>query len=680
MSNDYQQLIQHISIAFLDSVIISLSVLIIFMLICYVGKSNKENILQSEKYFLFILFYGYHIYRRISIILADKLTLDTAYNNIFDIYVKAIFIYNFCISLFIYRNIKEPTHLLRSIIKKPLHIMYEISIILVLIINGIGNYLFYKNSSLPLEMQTLYLLVFLCFIAITLILILKSKRLITIYQFESKRRLSTVLNCNVIISFLYFLLFLAEIAVIIPSIGNKRLEYAIIYFQYPLQIISLCDLLVGLFQIYISDCYLYLLSKSKKMNCVFCLFHFLFPSFYNNKTANTITEFAIEQSDETFLSKSNYELLEDFLQKNNFNINSYYIEILDFIINTSLIGIWKMYDRIKENSDENFTINETTFTKNENKNDFEENIILSLMIDNAGVKCKEINLKVETFYSENVHNIFKEKKLNYEHIQNSLISHYSEENGNCVSLLRKNILEENFKSFKSLSLKSYDKRLSIEIYPNIINEDKTKKKHINILLNNYLNYLFAKDKTYLPLIYGIFKVKVNNFDELLFIITENSLNENTPINNMNNYFHIKKFEFPQTQIINQEDENFAKLFNSKAPLTMENYDTFVEIFDEDIMFLRNNIISHFNFSILYYMSMQSNDISRSRDIIEDDNENEKFWTKKGHKVKIENKWYMLHFQFGRIFDEDNFNIKCCCCNNNENIINFSDELKEVFKK
>ena len=676
MLNEYQ----HIIIACFDSFIIALSLLIIFLLICYVGKSNKENILQSEKYFLFIVFYAYHIYRRISIINTEEMKFDITYNNIFDLYVKAIFIYNFCISLFIYRNIKEPTHLLRSIIKKPLHIMYEVSIIIILIINGIGDYLLNNQDNLSLKMEILYLMIFLCFIAITLILIWKSKRLLIIYQFESKRKISTVLNCNIIISFLYFLLFLAEIAVIVPSLKNdNKPEYAIIYFQYPLQIISLCDILVGLFQIYISDCYLYLISKSKKMNCIFCLFHILFPSFHNtNKTANNISEFAIEQSDETLLSKSNYELLEDFLQKNNSNINSYYIEILDFIINTSLIGLWKMYDTIINSEDENFKFDEKIFTKNENKNDFAENQILSSMIDNGGVKCEEINSKVKTFYTKMVHNIFKEKKLNYENIQNSLISHHNEENGNCVSLLRKNILEENFKSFKSLSLKSYDKRLSIEIYPNIISEDRTQKKHINILLYNYLNYLFAKDKTYLPLIYGIFKVKINNFDELLFIITENSLNENTPINNMNNYFHIKKFEFPQTKTIDVEDENFASLFISHNPLMMENYDTFSNIFDEDILFLRDNIISHFNFSILYYMSMPSNDISRNSELIED-NENENFWTKKGHKVKIENKWYMLHFQFGRIFDEDNFTTKCCCCHRNENILNFSNELKEVFK-
>ena len=96
-------------------------------------------------------------------------------------------------------------------------------------------------------------MIFLCFIAITLILIWKSKRLLIIYQFESKRKISTVLNCNIIISFLYFLLFLAEIAVIVPSLKNdNKPEYAIIYFQYPLQIISLCDKFTeAIFEFYI---------------------------------------------------------------------------------------------------------------------------------------------------------------------------------------------------------------------------------------------------------------------------------------------------------------------------------------------------------------------------------------------------------------------------------------------
>ena len=53
-----------------------------------------------------------------------------------------------------------------------------------------------------------------------------------------------------------------------------------------------------------------------------------------------------------------------------------------------------MYDTIINSEDENFKFDEKIFTKNENKNDFAENQILSSMIDNGGVKCEEINLKV----------------------------------------------------------------------------------------------------------------------------------------------------------------------------------------------------------------------------------------------------------------------------------------------
>lgn len=690
-------LINNIIFISIDSILIISSFITVIILFCYVGRSNKENILQCEKYFIFFLFFVLHLLRRVSIMIEDvdekRIIPMLLYNSIFDVYIKTVFIYNCSISIFIYRNIKEPTHLLRSIIKKPLHLAYEIFVIVVIVISSMINWfltkLKQKYDNIDTEFQIGYLVLYLIFIVITIVLILKTKNIIKKYSFVSKRKLFSVLNCNLLISILYSIFFLAEIFIVVPLVEKGKINYSYemttTLFQYPLLLVSLLDLSTTVFQIYTSDCYLYILSKTK-IKHFFCLYKCLFPSYHDNTSDinahHQSIPFNVNLTDGSYVS-SNYELLEDFLQKNNYNINSYYIEILDYIINASLVGISKAYDNMEieedlineKNKPSPISIEkqEAEFIRNKDKNDFADQQVLNSLIESSCVGCEELKLNIKSYYGKLIANIFKEKEIRPSQVKSSITSHFNEENGQSVSVLRKNILEEDIKSFRSLSLKSYDMKLSIEIYPSFIKEDKP-TQNINVILFNYLNFLYVEKNTYLPLIFGIFKVRINSFDELLFIITQNSLNESTQRNyNANSYYQLQKFEFPMTnRITNQLRDNKENIFSDSSSMIMEDYDTFNTIFNNDIQFLNDCQINNFTFEIMYYEPKE----------IDDDISSDHFCTSKGYRVRKKNNTYMLHFQFGRVFDLDNFSRRFfkCMCNRSMTVMQFSEMMMRYFTK
>ena len=166
-TQDQLKLINNIIFISFDSLLIISSFITVIILMCYVGRSNKENILQCEKYFFFFLFFVLHLLRRVSILFEKDETKRkipmTIYNNIFDIYIKTVFIYNCSISIFIYRNIKEPTHLLRSIIKKPLHLAYEIFVIVVIAISAAIDWIL-TELKMKIKFQIGYLVLYFIFI------------------------------------------------------------------------------------------------------------------------------------------------------------------------------------------------------------------------------------------------------------------------------------------------------------------------------------------------------------------------------------------------------------------------------------------------------------------------------------------------------------------------------------
>jgi len=87
-----------------------------------------------------------------------------------------------------------------------------------------------------------------------------------------------------------------------------------------------------------------------------------------------------------------------------------------------------------------------------------------------------------------------------------------------------------------------------------INSSNKNNNNITDLLNKYFNYLQNKgiNNTFLPIILGIFKIKINYFNSLIVIIIDNSIVENVPMKYFTNW-----------QLIRFKEKNLEKVASSR---------------------------------------------------------------------------------------------------------------------
>ena len=80
------------------------------------------------------------------------------------------------------------------------------------------------------------------------------------------------------------------------------------------------------------------------------------------------------------------------------------------------------------------------------------------------------------------------------------------------------------------------------------------KNNLSDLINKYFLYLETKgiNNTFLPIILGIFKIKINHFKSLLIIVSDNSIVENIPYKNFTNW-----------QLIRFKEKGLAKVGSSR---------------------------------------------------------------------------------------------------------------------
>lgn len=641
-----------------DSYIILYSFVGIFVILKYLGLSNKINILQLEKYVILSLFFIAHIIRRATIIFENhddchKIPPSKLFSIFIDVYLKTVFMFNFSISLFLYKNIVGPTHLLHSIIKKPFHVMYEISI---LIVTGISIVIaFFLEKTIPYEIidelkicQILgigYLAFFGLINILDLIIIIKTLRLLEKYSFLSKEKIASYLKGNLVVCFLYLIIPLIEIILFIYEKAESATYQTI--FQYTLEVISLIDVHILFYQIYCSDCYLYKISK-KKGRLFFWIFKCLMPDFHNSQIiTDSISEIGNKnEAHKEVLVSSGFEKLEQFLQQNNYNIDSYNIELLDYIINTSLASICLAYNKKGETEKDEYLFLKTKF-----HNDFKEDQAVNTLIESTRVNVDKLNVSIISYFNQSISNMLSIREISIDTIKNSIMPQYIEETNQFKSILRKNIIEEDFKNFKTLVLKSCDKQICIEIYPNFITDSPQQK--INVALKNYINHLNKYQETFLPLVLGVYKVKINDFDDLLFILTENSLNEGTVTNNLNNYYHLFQLNYPSADPLkNIKDENNI-LQERENEIKMNEIDLFNSVLKRDLQLLSSLNINTFGLNVLYY---QPRSLGNDQDglVFQRKEAFQTFSFLKYFTVSYGPRLFVFYFQFCRVFDQENY--------------------------
>ena len=217
-------------------------------------------------------------------------------------------------------------------------------------------------------------------------------------------------------------------------------------------------------------------------------------------------------------------------------------------------------------------------------------------------------------------NIETDKKVNRSSISTALNSHLPYH-----SILSSNAKEEFFLNLKSMTIRSYDKQLIFDIFETnddeiSVNIDNSNKK-IAKMLDEYFDYIKGVGVlgTFLPILIGIFKVKINSFKTMLIYVSCNSLVENSPSNSFS-YWQLIRFSLSNPKKMSSSKYRHSVLigddliFDRKYALPsikedndstyntieLKNFFNFEETIKHDITFLQKCGLKNSNLLIMYF--------------------------------------------------------------------------------
>ena len=316
-----------------------------------------------------------------------------------------------------------------------------------------------------------------------------------------------------------------------------------------------------------------------------------------------------------------------------------------FISNTSL----KKVDTGEEDNSTyciNSKIDKFEFIKNSTKNDFffaEE-----IFANNNNFSYNDIKVKITSYYTSKCVSNILDKNFTSKIISDSLKSHInanynngyddpnvkinknniSSDNNNNLpyhSIISCNAKEEYFLHLNNMTIKTYDKQLTFDIFDSndddINIETNNSNKKLAKMLDQYFNYIkgMGVSGTFLPIILGIFKVKINSFKTMLIYITCNSLIENSPMNTYS-YWQLIRFSPKNTKKVGSSKYRHNELIgddlifdrkyalpsikeendSSYNTIEMKNHMNFEETIKHDINFLNKCEIKNSHLLLMYF--------------------------------------------------------------------------------
>ena len=248
----------------------------------------------------------------------------------------------------------------------------------------------------------------------------------------------------------------------------------------------------------------------------------------------------------------------------------------------------------------------------------------------SGIKITNNNnyldMDIKSFFTPKSVECIYAQKLKGKVIANSLLSHMligskgkNIDNPNLYyySLLASNGKEEYFSKLKNTSIKTYDKKYNLDIFDT---NDGDLNESMSQLLDTYFAYIHGKgiNGTFIPLLVGVFKIKINNFKTLLILVTKNSLVENAP-KSFYTYWQLIRFMNEKPQKISssqftggitlvKDDPIFERSFQIETKKDNPNYNKifvknfmdFEETIKNDIIFLKEIGVHNFYLLLMYY--------------------------------------------------------------------------------
>ena len=612
-----------------------LSSIIFSSFLLYKNYLSKQDILIGQKYFFQFLFFV--SYLCISVINSSNTTEQLTHMNpiIFTYYLIFLYIITFAITYENYISLRDPSHVLRILIKKSNNYIYvDISIVMIILCffslftAGCIEKKNYYDYDLSNNIGLCILLVIISFL-MTLFYFLNRKNYPS-FEIKSQKMIFLVNKFYLGINLSYFIyaIFLLVHSIFYYIKANDILKYV------DFKMITKCSIyLIGLEDcfffmgiIYNSSFYYYTLGNYYLGAMYFCFgckrYNMIDSNSDKSEDFESISkDYSYKTSDTTYFMMNLYNNI-------GYIVDDYIVEMFDYIVNIGLLSMNEMYNisylnkpYIKNKQQNSITITTKTNTNllddsnlllnnnPSNKLVFNKDTLMyslnqsSKMKENSNVdlffrKIKNLSVEIESLYTTQIRNVIEKYNISIQTITTSLLSN------KFTSLLSKNVKENHyFKSLQSLILKTYNKQLLIEIHNGNIIDEK-----MNFLLERYFQYLSERtDITFIPVLVGIFKIKINRFREILFFVSINPLVENIP-SQFYNFWQLMKFKSNSKnfeKVCSSKDKDTfvittELLFEKNKKFKISDFERFKRIFNEDLQFLTSAHSNNFSLMILYY--------------------------------------------------------------------------------
>ena len=630
---DVDSKIQNISELSLEIVNSCLSAIIFSSFLLHKLNLSKQDILIAQKYFVEFLFFSIILcIKVINIENNEKKSVNETHEHILFTFLIVFYVLTFYIAYENYLNLKDPSHIFRNLIQKTksylnvdlfCFILSEIVIIFSVLIHNEGS----NDSQIGNDGKYLKLLYNVPFcICLTLISLFMffiyylNKHIFPKYELNSKFVLIKTNKLYLAINWtlLAFSLFLFAL-IYVKSTTNSEYDLIISFsIRIGIYLLNLFDNILFIMIIYYSSFYYYVLGNS----CLGgCLAKFGCTRYFNKiRKENSIL---FQPENLTYKTTDTSFFMNHLLNNIGYAIDDYIIETFEYVLNISLLSITMIFG-------EDITINEEKLLVNMNVNlsvadennikqriyerkDFEARITNNNALSKINFhfdKVGELKVIIESHYSNQIDQQLKEFKISKESIIQSLQSH------KFISLLSKNVKEDRFfKSLKTFCLKTYDHKLVIDIYNKNILDNNT-----DIFFQEYFQYIREKKReTFLPIIVGIYKIKINKFHEFTLIISLNSLNDN----NVRHYniWQLMRLNAESDRemeyISSSKDKDFFQittdlLFEENQHFKINDDVSFKRIFSEDVKFLKKVHSNKFSLMMLYFELSESVDKKKDK--------------------------------------------------------------------
>jgi hypothetical protein len=612
----------------------------------YKNRKLKEDILIVEKIFVQLLVFSYICFITFTNIM-DFETIDHLTKNLILIpYFLLIFFQNILISWEGFKSVRDPSFALRYYIMNnkvwTINYFYEIisliliglSVLMVLVLKDSQDY-----SKFIFSDNLLVFPICLVFSIFSILFSFKKRLNFKQYLVENKKHALIRNTCEILINLLYFFMifFYLSVSILarldIISYSTQQNSFINVFSVYIFICVSFFDSILQAYCIYKSDFYFYTLG------------HTNFGCFYKIFGSNVYKKPILSSDFSTFNANMKETSVLYFHNNLSLMIEEFLIDTFDNLINISLASICLIKDGIveseksiiiKSNSKSNIIKNlnfepeskedkllptedfsssdnssnylnkKFTFTRKSFNDERLSRLISfnpdkdSVMVNGGDYSNSSLKVHVESLCHQQFTNFLKLREINLKSVKESLLSHVNATTW--LSLLNKNSKEDYFRKQNKLLLNTYDRLYSIEFYSDeSIFSSELKCRNF---IKNYFRHMESNKKSFLPLILGIYKIKIDNFKEMTIVLTKNLIIQEDPREHYN-YWQLMRLSGKMEMMTSSKDRhsNLVKdeiLFRNGLKLKLGDYRGFEYILQKDLDFFKKMKIKDFALLIMYY--------------------------------------------------------------------------------